>query len=229
MEKVAEENAFVKVIDELDRREDRSTVLRDMMRKLQARKRCKLDPDHEDCDLIALAKGDGSSDLTNLNVVCKKTKEAYTDISADLTASLDEARGLTNRMAESLAETNPNIDNSDEGIAIIRQSYKFDGRIAETTQPKYVLPKTPDICILTVAGQALLLEDLNDELAQAMDFNDFFANVYCTSYVDSLTIIADKSSHLVKAEAGALDGLIDMELMRLNGGRDVDHIADAAI
>jgi len=67
-----------------------------------------------------LAKGDGSSDLTNLNVVCKKTKEAYTEISADLTASLDEARGLTKRMAESLAQTNPNIENSDEGIAIMR-------------------------------------------------------------------------------------------------------------
>ena len=140
-------------------------------------------------------------------------------------------------MAESMATVDPRTENSGEGKAMIRKMYKQDGGFVADTETKYVLPETPEVCIPIVAGHLLVLEDLQDELAQAKDFNEFFADVYCTSYIDSLTAINEASrlltigdfSEHVNADAGVSDELINIELKRINQGSDELIIEDAAI
>jgi len=87
-------------------------------------------------------------------------------------------------MAESLANIDPNMESAEEGEAFLHLMYKLSGEKAAETSP--ILPETPEACIKMVAGKVLMIENLQEDLDQATSFRDFFAEIYCSAYVNSL-------------------------------------------
>lgn len=127
-------------------------------------------------------------------------------------------------MGNSLAELDPNTENGEEGKALIRKMYKLKGIEAEETIPK--MPYTPDQCVEKVAGKVLQIEDLSEDISKATSFRDFFADVYCAAYVNSLVTMKDGLSQIFP---GGMDFLIEDELQRVYGPFELDELTTIEI
>ena len=126
---------------------------------------------------------------------------------------------MTDAMAESLAEIDPNTANGREGKAFLRKMYKVRG--PEPVMGQVEVPETPMQCVTKVAGKVLQLEGLEDDISKAASFRDFFAEVYCAAYVNSLVTINDGLSQILP---GGLDWKIEEELQRVYGPFDLDRL-----
>lgn len=80
-------------------------------------------------------------------------------------------------MAESLSMIDPNMENAQEGTAFLRKMYKIRGQSADETAAQ--MPETPMECVTEVAGKVIMVENLQEDIDEAVHFRDFFANVYC--------------------------------------------------
>lgn len=152
-------------------------------------------------------------------VACKDTCDAYVETIDSLKTQLKGAEELTNQMADSLAEIDPNMDNGEEGKALLRKMYKLSERAAEDSSP--IMPDTPELCIDLVAGKVLQIETLNEDLDAAVDFRDFFAEVYCSAYVNSLVTMQDGLSQIFP---GGFDLAIEEELQRAYGPFEIEEL-----
>lgn len=122
-------------------------------------------------------------------------------------------------MADSLAEIDPNTENGDEGMALLRKMYKLRG--IEPEEVESAMPDTPEACVLGVAGKVIMLETLEEDVAKATSFRDFFADVYCSAYVNSLVTMEDGMNQIFP---GGLDWNIEEELQRAFGPFEDDQI-----
>jgi len=108
--------------------------------------------------------------------------------------ALKETKALTNRIADSLADLDPNMENGEEGKALIKRIYSLEGEKIDETSP--IMPTTPKECIATVAGKVIQIENLNKDIKEAKNFRDFFAHVYCDAFATSLVTMKDGLSKL---------------------------------
>ena len=164
---------------------------------------------------------EAKEEKTEEEVDCKATADAYLAQINLMQSDLDSAEALTTNMADSLAEIDPNMENGDEGKAFIRRMYKVRDQKAESKVAK--MPETPLNCVTEVAGKVIMIENLQDDLDQAISFRDFFANVYCQAYVNSLVTMRDGLSQIFP---GAFDGQIEDELLRIKAGFGEIILAD---
>ena len=164
-------------------------------------------------------EGLSQKDLATLKVLCKDTCDEYVAMISELTVSLDEAKDLINRMADSLAEIDPNTENGAEGKALIRKMYKLRGEKPQDTTP--LMPETPEDCVGLVAGKVLQVEELTEDLDKAVSLRDFFSEVYCAAYVNSLVTMRDGLSQIFP---GGLDISIESELQRVYGPFEADQL-----
>ena len=130
-----------------------------------------------------------------------------------MTIALKETKALTNRIADSLADLDPNMENGEEGKALIKRIYSLEGEKIDETSP--IMPDTPKECISTVAGKVIQIENLSDDINKAQNFRDFFAHVYCDAFATSLVTLKDGLS---KLDPQSLDRKILGELERISGG-----------
>ena len=164
-------------------------------------------------------KGLSQRDLAELKVFCQGTCDEYVEMISGLTASIDEAKDLINRMAESLAEIDPNTENADEGKALIRKMYKLRGE--KPQESTALMPDTPEDCVAIVAGKVIQVEDLTESLDKQVSLRDFFSEVYCAAYVNSLVTMRDGLSQIFP---GGLDMSIESELQRVYGPFEADEL-----
>ena len=122
-------------------------------------------------------------------VDCQATADAYLAQIDAMQMDLDNVEALTTSMAESLAQIDPNMETGDEGKAFIRRMYKVKKQKTESKVAK--MPDTPLQCVKEVAGKVIMVENLQDDIDEAVSFRDFFANVYCQAYVNSLVTMRD--------------------------------------
>lgn len=73
--------------------------------------------------------------------------------------ALKETKLLTNRIANSLADLDPNMENGEEGKALIKRIYTLEGEKVDKTS--VIMPTTPKECLATVAGKVIQIENLN--------------------------------------------------------------------
>ena len=111
-----------------------------------------------------------------------------------MTIALKETKALTNRIADSLADLDPNMENGEEGKALIKRIYSLEGEKVDETSP--IMPDTPKECIANVAGKVIQIENLSDDINKAQNFRDFFAHVYCDAFATSLVTLKDGLSKL---------------------------------
>ena len=162
-------------------------------------------------------------------VNCDATEAAYVAKLGELQDNLKNSKELSSKMAEALAEIDPNMDNAAEGTAFIRRMYKIRNKQAPKTEPSY--PQTPSACVEDVAGKVIQIEDLSDQIAKANSFRNFFAHVYCAAYVNALVTMQDG---LYQIFPGGLDSSIAEELQRLygpleQGSAELDQIEIASV
>ena len=120
---------------------------------------------------------------------CEPIVEAYIAQISDMTVGLSEKKELTDRMADSLAELDPNTENGVEGKAFIKKMYKLRGKKPISSQPFY--PQTSEQCLSRVAGKVIQIEYLQEEMEKETSFNNFFADIYCAAYVNGLVTMKD--------------------------------------
>ena len=132
---------------------------------------------------------------------------------------MEEIQGVTTAMAVSLSDIDPNTENAGEGMALIRKMYKLKGVEPDEIVP--VMPETPEDCVPAVAGKVLQLEQLEEDITKAVSFRDFFAEVYCMAYVNSLVTMRDGLSQIFP---GGLDWQIEEELQRVYGPFEADQM-----
>lgn len=125
---------------------------------------------------------------------CNECVMRYVQAIDELTAEQQGIEIVTDAMAESLAEIDPNTENAEEGKALLRKMYKLRGVEADQIIP--LMPETPGDCIEVVAGKVLQLEQLEENITKAASFRDFFAEVYCMAYVNSLVTMKDGLSQI---------------------------------
>lgn len=143
---------------------------------------------------------------------CKGTMDNYTSEVASRQKELNEINALTTKMADGLAEIDPNTENADEGKAFMKKMYKLRGITFDDTS--VIMPETPEMCVELVAGKVLQVENLQDDIDSAASFNSFFADVYCSAYVNSLVTMKDG---LYQIFPGGLDYQIEDEIQRVYG------------
>ena len=80
-------------------------------------------------------------DLTAIKMLCRDTKDAYIEQIGGLQSTLSSVQDLTERLADSLAGVDPNMENGTEGKAFIRKMYKLRGEKADAVELSY--PATP--------------------------------------------------------------------------------------
>lgn len=83
------------------------------------------------------------------------------------------------------------------------------------------MPPTPMECVISVAGKVLLLESLAQDLSAATAFRDYFADVYCAAYKNSLVVI---NTGVDQTYLGGLDKSIEKELQRVFGPFEQEQI-----
>ena len=76
-------------------------------------------------------------------------------------------------------------------------------------------------CVTQVAGKVIMIENLHDDINEAYHFRDFFANVYCQAYVNSLVTTRDGLSQIFP---GGLDGPIEDALLGISDGADMNMV-----
>ena len=162
----------------------------------------------------------GTSDLTkslldseDMKIICKDTCDAYIKQISDMVIALKQTKELTNLIADSLAGLDPNMENGEEGKALIKRIYSFQEDETEESSP--IMPETPKECIGMVAGKVIQIENLNEDITEAKNFRDFFAHVYCDAYATSLVTL---KGSLKKLNPESLDRTILKELERISGG-----------
>jgi len=84
---------------------------------------------------------------------CTGQTTAYLKQIADMTFILSKMNEMTERMADSLAEIDPNTLNGEEGLAFVRKIYKMKGVTPLESKPKY--PATEQKCMDKVAGKVI--------------------------------------------------------------------------
>ena len=87
------------------------------------------------------------------------------------------------------------------------------------------MPDTPTQCVANVAGKVLLMDSLAEEIENATNLLDFFSEVYCSTYVNSLVTLKDGVSKIIP---GSLDWNIEMQLQRVFGPFDNDKFTEIA-
>jgi len=150
---------------------------------------------------------------------CAECTVKYEVAIEEATADKQDIQAQTDEIAEALAEIDPNTMNAAEGTALIRKIYKLKGIEPEEIVP--VMPETPEDCVPTVAGKVIMLEQLEEDVTKALSFRDFFADVYCMAYVNSLVTMTDGLSQIFP---GGLDWQIEDELQRLYGPFSEDQM-----
>ena len=135
-----------------------------------------------------------------LREVCSSTIGEYITKVAEMTIALEEKNELTTEMARALVRLDPNTDNAEEGRALIKRMYKVSG--GSPPETKAVMPATPKPCIEIVAGKVIQIETLQQDIDDVNHFNDFFANMYCQAYTNSLMTRKDGLSRVTP---GGLD------------------------
>lgn len=150
---------------------------------------------------------------------CEECALKYVAAIDALTAEEASVSAMTIAMADSLAEIDPNTENGGEGMALLRKMYKLKG--IEPSDIESAMPETPESCVLDVAGKVIMLETLEEDVAKATSFRDFFADVYCSAYVNSLVTMADGMTQIFP---GGLDWTIEEELQRAYGPFEADQI-----
>jgi hypothetical protein len=99
-----------------------------------------------------------SNDLTGLKIFCKDTTDSYVSMIDDLKITLASSTDMSDKMATSLANIDPNMDNGAEGKAFIRKMYKL--RNKKPAEVAFSFPVTAEPCVNLVAGKVLQIEDL---------------------------------------------------------------------
>lgn len=158
---------------------------------------------------------------------CAGCINKYVSAIEGLTDELEAITETTDSMAASLAEIDPNTENAAEGKALLRKMYKLRGVQPGEIVP--VMPETPEDCVPAVAGKVLQLEQLEEDITKAVSFRDFFAEVYCMAYVNSLVTMTDGLSQIFP---GGLDWQIEEQLQRVYGpfeDEKLDMIEIAAV
>jgi len=150
---------------------------------------------------------------------CEECQSRYVAAIENISSDMAEVEATTEAMARSLAEIDPNTENAGEGKALIRKMYQLKGVEPEAMVP--VMPVTPDECVPRVAGKVLQLEQLEEDMTKALSFRDFFAEVYCMAYVNSLVTMKDGLSQIFP---GGLDWQIEEELQRVYGPFEEDQM-----
>lgn len=84
---------------------------------------------------------------------CAGQTTAYLKQIADMTFILSKMQEMTERLAGSLADIDPNTENGDEGLAFVRKIYKMKGVKPLETKPSF--PETDKTCVKKVAGKVL--------------------------------------------------------------------------
>ena len=156
------------------------------------------------------------------NGQCDATIQSYLAMISDMQASIKNSEELIEHMSTSLADLDPNTHDAEEGKAFIRKIYKLRGMKPEGT--KALMPETDEQCIEKVAGKVIQIDDLQQDLMEVQGFGNFFANVYCAAYVNSLVTMTDGLSMFTP---GSLDADIVKELQRVYGPfrpNDLDNI-----
>lgn len=143
---------------------------------------------------------------------CAETMATYVSTVGELTTELAGVKELTNKMADSLAEIDPNTENGEEGKALMKKMYKLRGITFEDST--VIMPETPEMCIELVAGKVIQIENLQEDIDNQKSFQGFFADVYCSAYVNSLVTMKDG---LYQIFPGGLDMQIEEELQRVYG------------
>ena len=82
---------------------------------------------------------------------------------------------------------------------------------------KPILPKTEETCLEKVAGKVVLIEDLQVQLNKVVTQRDFFADIYCSTYKNSLLTTKDDLQTFYPEYGQILDEAIEKELMRIFG------------
>ena len=160
-----------------------------------------------------------TSNVTDNKRACMATGEAYIAAISELKVQLAEANEITEEMAESLSRIDPNMENGEEGEALVNLLYEMSDE--KPSKKKATMPETPENCIGLVAGKVLMIETLQERLNKAVSFRDFFAQTYCSAYVNSLVTMEDARSQIFP---GAFDSSIDDELQRIFGVTDKDQL-----
>jgi len=150
---------------------------------------------------------------------CKECDAKYAAVIQALSTQEAELIAMTDAMAESLSEIDPNTENGAEGKALLRKMYKIKG--IEPEEIESAMPDTPEACVLGVAGKVIMLESLEEDVAKATSFRDFFADVYCAAYVNSLVTMDDGMTQIFP---GGLDWTIEEELQRAYGPFEQDQL-----
>jgi len=89
---------------------------------------------------------------------CANCTAKYVAKIEELSGQEKEVETMTNAMAESLAEIDPNTENAGEGRALLRKMYKLRGMEPDEVVPD--MPETPEECVTVVAGKVIQLENL---------------------------------------------------------------------
>ena len=93
------------------------------------------------------------TDLTCQHCVCRETKVNYVREIERLTDELAKSELIIEKIAQSLADIDPNTANAEEGRALVRMMYEKEGEHSYTMTPK--LPETPSMCIKMISGKVI--------------------------------------------------------------------------
>ena len=152
---------------------------------------------------------------------CAETMATYVSTVAELKSELKGVKDLTDSMADSLAEIDPNTENGAEGKALMKKMYKLRGVTFEDSS--VIMPETDEMCVEFVAGKIIQIENLQEDIDEQTSFQGFFAEVYCSAYVNSLVTMKDG---LYQIFPGGLDMKIETELQRAYGPFDQTQLDD---
>lgn len=149
--------------------------------------------------LIAQLLGEDTSDVSEEVVhladnICKDCAKNYTTLIEARATEYEKVTTMTDAIAEALSEIDPNMANGREGKALLRKLYRLRGE--EPDQVLHTILDTPDKCLNKVSGKVLQLEGLEEDISKAKSFRDFFSQVYCSAYVNSLVTMKDGLSQI---------------------------------
>lgn len=143
---------------------------------------------------INLDTSDVSKEVHLADNICKECAKNYTTLIEARATEYEKVTTMTDAIAEALSEIDPNMANGREGKALLRKLYRLRGE--EPDQVLHTILDTPDKCLNKVSGKVLQLEGLEEDISKAKSFRDFFSQVYCSAYVNSLVTMKDGLSQI---------------------------------